>query len=260
MPIDPYRLKDMHFQASGYLSELLVGSCMRGAGFEFPVTSIFLHAPPRETENIYGRSLFSRSIAERWGYRPAPDATSHSAEVRDNKLLIDRLGETDPQYDPQLESCFKSAETRYTPKVYDLQLAAGLAMDADDAALRSQPVKDAMKRWRECMGPQGVPDLPEIPFYLSSAQSVIDRFELEGETVTIWNKGIPASAEEIAFATFDAECQSSSGFEKAWYDANWNAQLSLIEKHADELERVRAAIAADWADVQRRLAAAEQPH
>jgi hypothetical protein len=259
MPVDPYRPFMEHFTASSHIFNLLEKSCMESAGFEFPVVSYFPRAAPPATENVYGRLLFSRAIAAQVGYRPAPDPTTRSSEAQAVTTFVNEQGEKVQGYDVQLEKCIKETNKKYKPKIYELQMASGLGMDADDAALESPVVKAAMSRWRDCMAPMGISDLPQIPFYMPS-QSVTDRFGLEHELAPIWNRGIPASAEEIDLAVFDAECQTSSGFEKAWYDANWNAQLSLIEKHADELERVRAAIAADWADVQRRLAAAEQPH
>ncbi len=259
MPLDPYQPTDAHRFASNHVNDLLVQSCMAAAGFDFPVAQVFPHAPPSRTENAYGRRIFSRSIAAQWGYRPAPDLTSHDREVREGRYVVDDLFDNVAGYADRVDSCFAEAKKKFTDKAYRFSTASALALQADDAVVATQSVKDAMKRWHDCLAPQGIPDLPDTPFDMPP-KTVDERFDLGSAIDPIWGNGTPAGDDEIALATADAECRSSSGFETLYYDANWDAQLKLLEKHADKLERERTAIAADWADVQRRLIASEESH
>ena len=104
------------------------------------------------------------------------------------------------------------------------QLASALEQAAYDAALQDPAVLKAGKRWHECMRPQGVADLPPDPRGMPSP-SVTKRFALDVITEESILQGPKVSAEEIALATADAECQESSGYAQKLYDAlhNFNA-------------------------------------
>lgn len=88
-------------------------------------------------------------------------------------------------------------------------------------------VRAAAQRWRKCMAPQGIADLPEEP---QMAQSVATKFGLgqpDGyDTATDTN----VSAEEIKLAVADAKCREQSGYEQLVYDLQWVGQEQILAR------------------------------
>lgn len=93
------------------------------------------------------------------------------------------------------------------------------------------PVVEAAVRWRSCMTEAGVHDIARAPSGMPT-RALRDRF---GAVIP----GTPISDDEKAVATQDVDCQVSSGYRAALYDAEWN-----------RLDRVTAADAATLARAQ----------
>lgn len=122
------------------------------------------------------------------------------------------------------------------------ELAPSLAGAAYDAAKADEQTTGSAKRWRTCMEPYGISDLPEAPHEMPS-RSMEERFGLMGSGArvpTSTSQG-SASPEEIRVATGDAKCRQSSGYAKALYEAEVSQQSELIASNRDALERARAA-------------------
>ena len=92
----------------------------------------------------------------------------------------------------------------------------------------------AVKAWRECL-------TPRVDYAVTQEQP------WEGapyEVAEVWGavtgSSSAPSAEELAAAVADAECQESSGWASLWYERNWEEQEKLVAENRDKLDRIRA--------------------
>jgi hypothetical protein len=226
MPLDAYAVGSATL--FDYAENILVQPCMEEAGFAFDSPWVDLDADPPVTSTAAGRRIFDTEIAAQWGYHDAPSNQPNAAELA--------AANTEPLSDAaqaQFLSCLDSAREQVPlPSAQD-QLAASLASAAWDATLADSSVLEAAERWRACMAPVGVSDLPDLPFDMPSA-SLSAEFGLDGDGVTT-----SPGARELEVAAADASCRESSGFRQTVYDLEWEKEASALQENADTLTRAQ---------------------
>ena len=186
------------------------------------------------------RKLFNVPLAEKWGYHQAPKDDPSFPAWREFMRKTDAMSEADNKV---VFRCLDQVRKKQLPLLPgSSQLASALEQAAYDAALQDPAVLKAGKRWHECMRPQGVADLPPDPRGMPSP-SVTKRFALDVITEESILQGPKVSAEEIALATADAECQESSGYAQKLYDAEWKRHVTAIEENSDTLKSIKKQIA-----------------
>jgi hypothetical protein len=224
LPLDQIRAIDDG--SIGYATNLLIRDCMQRDGFSWPIPAFDPNARPPATWNSTGRRLFDVRIAEQYGYHLALPPSTDGAEAQ--ALNRRRLSPAEARH---LNNCRTAVARKIAPP--DSRLVDSLAGAAYDAALEADDTVSAARRWRRCMEPQGISDLPDAPNRVPSP-SIARRFRLGAIG------GVP-SAQEVAIATADARCRESSGYARALYDNEVDQQLSLFAKNRNALDRERSA-------------------
>lgn len=236
LPLDPYRSPNSMVLA--YAADIIRNKCLSKAGFEgYPIIPYNENAPGSPSVNESGRRLFNSKLAAQYGYHLAP-SQRYSAQ-----LLQERPdGPEDPGYEAASDKCeleVKNAGIDFEDLNDDVVWNISQSIDVTN----SPQVEEAAEQWFSCMEPVGVPALPyptEMPGPVLSEKFGIGR-------ATEWDAP-PASAEEISIAVADAECQESSGFAEALYEAEYQAQQEVVKKNAKKLapllERNRKALEA----------------
>jgi len=233
LPLDDYIVPPQNIIVSDYAENLLVHNCMVSRGHVWDITAINMDSLTIPTRSASGRRLFNSTIAAQFGYH---EPSVYSKEVRDAMNALNSR-----QFTAVEESDFYACvdEARVTlPLADDAQLGAQLANAALDIASADGTVVAASGRWRDCMKPAGIPDLPMMPEGDSPTtmptESQRKQFGLDDPYGAI-------STEEIRIATIDADCRISSGFSQALYDAEFAAQTLALKANADALVRDRDA-------------------
>jgi hypothetical protein len=224
LPLDQFAFADIG--ASDYAGNLLVQSCMRKRGYDWPIPAYDPHAARSATWNSAGRRLFDAEIARTYGYHLAPSGQSSDAEaIRLNSRQL-TAGESAAK-----DACI--ARVRRTLPAPDSDLVGSLASAAYEAAKADDATLASAARWHDCMAPVGISDLPDVPSRMPSP-SLGRRFGLDSGMA-----GSP-SPKEVRIATADARCRDSSGYAKTMYDAEVDQQLTLIGRNRPALDRARA--------------------
>lgn len=239
-PFDSY--VPHNIRKSDYANLLLNAKCMISKGYDWEVPWRNLDGDDGPSRNSSGRQLFNLPLASKVGYHEA--APARSSTNPQWEAFIEGLATLPPDEEAAFTTC--AEEDRKTLPALDqtiANLASGYGVIAWNEATQDAIVQDAATKWRACMTSQRFAELPSSPVEMPTA-SMRSRFGLDsGEAST-------ASAEELRIATADAECQESSGFRAALYEAEWRASLPLVEEHADALARAREAISRHDSEVQ----------
>jgi hypothetical protein len=179
------------------------------------------------TVNAAGRQLFNLRIAQQYGYAgPAQNRPPQTAPE-----VLSRLDQAEGQA-ASVECADRTAKV--IPPAPSEELLTSLELAAYSSAKESEDVQRAARRWRECMAPLGIADLPRGPENMPS-DSQRERFEATRKADGT------AGIEEIEMAVEDAKCRGSSGWSTAMYQEEWERQLALLDENEDALERLRAA-------------------
>lgn len=236
LPTDPYDLAMASvLEASAYEVKHL--ACMRSHGVTDLPRRWDIAAPPPETLAADGSSmLFNEMLAEKYGYRAAPDPRDLlEAEILaagDESILSSR----DSSFHQIYEDCHSEVTEEFfeMSAIKDLPEVEGVLNSYDKLRvdLRSQELAQAAQLWRDCMRPQGVSDLPDTPWPVGTLpESLHDRWD--------WRLGGSASEDERSLAMADASCRRSSGWFDALYEAEWDLRESFVKEHREELEAIR---------------------
>lgn len=238
MPLDQYMLGDT--RSVDYAQNLLVEPCMKKAGFSWSVPWRDTTATDGPSWNAVDVKLFNVDLATKWGYHLAPTADPSWASWRAFAESKVTLAEPEEQ---ALIACVASARKTLPVLPGSAQLANGYEAASFTGAKTDPTVIAAEKRWAKCMLPQGVSDLPRSPEDMPSP-SLTAKFTIRLETSAV----VPnVSTGEISVATADAKCRVSSGYQTAFYNAEWNRQAVSLQGNADALQRARDEIAANAA-------------
>jgi hypothetical protein len=271
LPLDRYSAVPS-YRLEGLAEDLLRTDCIRRAGFPDEKTGFDYDAPRAETEGANWTRLFTVELAQKYGYRMAPDPGDNFAADREAGGGDWRTTKSD-EYLNVWDRCTDEADTKVngwkqtrieaedhaeweqrhpgepyptteeeTAAWYEEQMDS-MEQDAAEAAAdptnlnvwfvdTSVPrLQEAAARWRECMAPLGIIDLPSEPWDPDTRppQSLQDRWGWE-------SAGDAASADEIQVATHDAQCRRDSGWFDTLYDESWNQEEAFIAEHKAELD------------------------
>ena len=232
LPIDPYFSVDF----SDYQMEAkkwLMRECMAEGGWNYRVAND-ASAPLAETMSASGARLFTPELAAKYGYRRAPDPR-HPLE--DEIEAKGGLNSDQPQgfFDRQ-EVCFdqvreelKQAGAPEERSETEQAVSGGYNVLFRDAI--TDEVHQAATRWRECMAPLGIVDLPEEPWTAGSMRLPPSLMSAWGWTSSF---GKP-SADEIRIAVHDANCRETSGWSEALYESQWDLAEKFVEDNKPAL-------------------------
>jgi hypothetical protein len=255
MPLDQYIQTEAESHAHDYAEALLQEPCMAKSGYAWNVpwqdTSSFGSA----SLNAAGRSVFNPSLAGEWGYHLAPTTdTSLAAWHAWEPQTINLSASEQSTFD----SCLQQSR-KQLPLLpgNDLNFASGLGQSAFEDAQHDSKVTAAAAKWRQCMAPAGVSDLPQTPATMPS-DSVVHEFGIDNGQIPVAAPIV--SAAEKKLAVMDANCRVSSGYQQAAYTAEWDAQVALVGKNADQLSRVASALKKNNAQVAAVVAAHAPKH
>lgn len=221
LPADPYRLPDDRLQT--YAENLYIANCMKQSGYEYPVQTYDWNDPATPLESPSGyNGRFTVAKAQAYGYHRAPSKRREEwlkVVEQKNQLLKDSAA------DKTFMACSEKLRSSGVFKASD-KLEGDVAPYVNDVS-KLPKVRAAAQRWRKCMAPQGIADLPEEP---QIAQSVATKFGLgqpdADDTATDTN----VSAEEIKLAVADAKCREQSGYEQLVYDLQWVGQEQILAR------------------------------
>ncbi|WP_062137698.1 hypothetical protein [Demequina aestuarii] len=218
-------ISPFEWDLANYAENLLVEQCMNGQGFDWPVPRRDVSSlKPSAVRSDGGRKLFDVDIAAAYGYRSPdwlpPDVVA--AEQEFSSLVLT------PEKQAAVDRCItQDARDELPLPANYTQLAVDLASEALATALESTEVEDAAAAWRECMGPLGIPDLPESPLAMPT-DALMDEWGMD-------QPGAQASADQISIAVADAECRASSGYDATLYNAELRLQTVALTNNSDEL-------------------------
>jgi hypothetical protein len=228
LPLDSYLVDPLREE---WGRNVLVADCMKANDFTFPIPR-YAEQVPSPTRNPLQRRLFTVALAEAYGYHPGPSKAPSGYDSRPAT--------------PAEEGAQRSCQEQVSKTVGASDEARGLIESLRAAAFQSArsstAVRDAVPRWRECMKPLGLPDLPSDPrgIDIMPTESQRDAWGLSSTPGDSSRVVPPAgSPEEIRAAVVDARCRDSSGYAAAMYDAEVQAQLRLMADNQDGLERAK---------------------
>lgn len=214
LPADPYRLPDDRLQA--YAENLYIANCMKQSGYEYPVQTYDWNDPATPLESPPGyNGRFTVAKAQAYGYHVSSKRREEWLKVVEQKNQLLK----DPAADKTFMACSEKLRSSGVFKASD-KLGGGVAPYVNDVS-KLPAVRAAAQRWRKCMAPQGIADLPEEP---QIAPSVATKFGLvDGGDSAV-------SAEEIKLAVADAKCREQSGYEQLVYDLQWVGQEQILAR------------------------------
>lgn len=214
LPADPYRLPDDRLQT--YAENLYIANCMKQSGYEYPVQTYDWNDPATPLESPPGyNGRFTVAKAQAYGYHVSSKRREEWLKVVEQKNQLLK----DPAADKTFMACSEKLRSSGVFKASD-KLGGGVAPYVNDVS-KLPAVRAAAQRWRKCMAPQGIADLPEEP---QIAPSVATKFGLvDGGDSAV-------SAEEIKLAVADAKCREQSGYEQLVYDLQWVGQEQILAR------------------------------
>ena len=231
LPLDEYF--GLSFAISDYAESLLVQECMAKKGFDYPTGEPKrIDSAPLPTQSRAYRSLFTPAIAAQFGYGgPRTDPPQASLTAEERAAIASDEGQA------ALGRCFDRAR-QTLPQPPDRGLVESLSVAAFNSAVETREVREAAERWKECMAPEGISDLPDDPMEMpTDSMRATWGTGMTGEDTAYR----PPSAGEIRVAVRDAECRESSGFAETLYEVEWRVQMELLRDNEDALARLKAA-------------------
>jgi len=236
-PLDQYIPQNA--SNANYAEQLLVGKCIEKAGLSWAVPWRDIHADNGPSWNSVERRLFNSDLAAKYGYHNGP-AVDESLPAW--QAFVASKQSMSSAEEAAIGKCVPEArKTLPLLSPTAAQKALDLIQVSYDAAFQDDDVVAAASKWRTCMEPQGIADLPDSPRKMPS-DSLVSRFSLDlGDRVGTTS----VDPKEVAIATADAACRDSSGFAKALYDAEWDRDVAALRDNADELARAEKEIKAN---------------
>jgi len=282
MPLDPFSTATLA-NLSNYAENRRMETCLSNEGFSWPIPveptdeASYL-AFPKNKSNF---PVLTVEIAKRYGYT-AVYTPGPTRELQAH-VKLNRIAESTPGLDTTLQACTEeSRKTFDVSKAFDVSAVAGMWMYEEAKKIPQDPaVKKASTAWKKCVVAAGYDVsisapagdeaewMPteklgvELGFYspppsmrpqpTDGPMHTYGDTEVDPDTIGPL-KPTPA---EIELAVADATCRDSSGWTKAYYEAQWDAEVRVVQKHADQLKAMEADIEALTA--QARQIVAENP-
>ena len=140
---------------------------------------------------------------------------------------------TDPGYRDAKLLCFNKLMDQYPVlKSYEEKSGTGNAVVSSignaEQGIDDPKVKKLVSTWKQCMKPLGLSDLPDNPVLMPGPQ-------LSQKIGLNPGADAPQSEYERKIAVADAKCRISSGWQQAYYDADWNSADAYVKKNQKEL-------------------------
>jgi hypothetical protein len=206
-----------------YARNLLLRQCMDGIA-EFQVLPPTLDLDPGFAPRT-GQRIFTEEIAQQWGYQlPAPAVP-----------VVRPDAET---YTPAVEERGRRCGERTRERLGDPPV--GLLSEAESAGWAAVETSDevtaAAARWRACMAPAAIPDLPDSPHEMPTASVVPPLSEAEQDQPP---GSILPSPREREIAVKDMRCREEADVDGAELRARAEAELTVIGRDIDGFESVR---------------------
>ncbi|WP_143180840.1 hypothetical protein [Buchananella hordeovulneris] len=242
LPTDPYYgWQERSLSLHAY--SLVIAPCMAQNGF--PDYQVIWDSNAPRSEFLAGSGNFqvlTPAAAQRFGYRRVTepgDLVPQGAYADKSDAFHEQIAQCEianedilltpqekayvPQPLPEQAEDFPGPQT---PEEEAGSLLNRLSVDTNTGELPA-----AADRWRQCMAPLGIPDLPAEPWLPAM------RHRMPPSLLTRWNwqPGGQPSADEIEVATHDANCRETSGWQAALYDAEWELHTNFITQHGHEL-------------------------
>ncbi len=235
LPIDPYfsvDFSDYQIEAEQWL----VRDCMAEGGWDYRV-GVDASAPLAETTSVSWARLFTPELAAKYGYRRAPDPRSPLENEIEAMGGGGLYSEEPPEFDQKLDECvghardeLKQAGAPEERSETEQAVSGGYNVLFRDAI--TDEVHQAAARWRECMAPLGIVDLPEEPWTAGSMRLPPSLMNAWGWTSSF---GKP-SADEVRIAVHDANCRETSGWSEALYESQWDLAEKFVEDNKPALD------------------------
>ena len=230
LPLDPYIVTRTQALRESYYHALLSQRCLGAKGFENTVPEPGLKDAE---EGFVQGEAFTEAQAARYGYqhlrpeRPEDQAwaeyiyrpLSEPEGAALDSCVRDIVADPDiPQYDGELLN-------RATQMLYAAMGPRPQGPQVDQATV---------VKWRACMAEAGITDIASDPFSMPT-ESMRERY---GTTASPIDNAAPVTAIEVADATADARCRTSSGFTAARYQSLWELQSDVLKQNRDELDGI----------------------
>ena len=233
LPIDPYFSVDLsNYQVEA--EQWLMRACMAEGGWDYRV-GVDASAPLSETYSVSRARLFTPELAAKYGYHRAPDPRY---PLEDEIEAKGGLNSDQPKgFVEKEQECFEEASQELKQAgVPEERSETEQALSGGYNVLFSTAVTDevhqAAARWRECMAPLGIVDLPEEPWTAGSMYLPPSLMSAWGWTSSF---GKP-SADEIRIAVHDANCRETSGWSEALYESQWDLAEKFVEDNKPALD------------------------
>jgi len=225
LPLDAYASTVAETHLVEDAQDILMRRCMKDHGMQWK-TLPRVDAQDTEPPNLrrYGAD---EAEAARYGYHPSPDPPS---VVRRNRAW-DAREALPPEvrraaYGPSGKGgCLKTTDRQLAgdtapPDFHAFNQLTGTALET---SRRAPQVRDALRRWHNCMAKAGF-DYPD-PYTAAGNKR--------------WETADPTPAER-ATARADVACQKSAKLVKVWAAAETRVQHRLIRQNADRLHKAKA--------------------
>jgi hypothetical protein len=240
-PLDAYRLTGQEYVDVNRAIRILGGECMRRFGLTWrppdPPSTFQL-----QNERRYG-VIDPHTAATRGYHPPAPMLTPPEPDRAPEPSPADIsvwAGQGQRSYKgmPILEGgCVGEATRKLSAgaSIMDTGFVSRLVSQVGDQAEADQRVGDAFSAWSSCLREAGF-DYRDP--WTANNDPAWQRTEI--------------STEEIATATADVRCKQRVNLIGIWYAVEVAYQKQAIEKHGDELDRIRDQLRAQVTNARRR--------
>lgn len=248
LPSDTYLYTDMLLYHQG--QQVALKKCLAEKQIAIEVPTVTYDPAQAQELQVNTRQLatFTPEYAQAHGYRP-PLVVEGNRAFQDFMSTFATKGDLDQTL--AISQCIIDQNTQYPflnplPPVDKESEAPGEAANPEETqtnilndntamalATAKQPaVQEAAVKWRECMAPLGIPDLPQNPQLMPPVSKGMEWFAngplFGGEPVE----------EERQVAVHDSQCRASSNYTEQWYNALYDAYAEDIKVNKDRyLER-----------------------
>jgi hypothetical protein len=234
MPLDEYLAPS--WDPVTYATQLLAKECMDKTQYDWPLPAQTVEPPTGESWNDVGRKLFNPELARKYGYGNSPEHVIPEAERAANDAFVAAANGMDDQGGAAFDSCWDRASKKLRTQSDPTELAQSLQTAGETSPHDRALVRTAVQKWKKCMAPAGVADLPSDPNEMTPTLFLSE----DAVGANIDNTDSIVSDREREVAVLDARCQRSTGWLQASYNAEWDQQAEALRTHADDLKRNQA--------------------
>lgn|GEM_PF-3596864 len=267
MPMDPYSSAVL-LQLSSYAENRRMETCLSKEGITWPIpieptddASYF--AFPKNTSSFPALTV---EIAQQFGYTANYMPGIWLEDGIQTSTRLNRIADSSPGFEPVFRACLdESRKTFDMQKISDIYNASNMWMYEKSRGVPQEPaVKKAADSWKKCITAAGYDVSISAPVGDKEEQMPTQKLGIElgffappptklptdgrtyGDTEVDPDAAAPRkkTRAEIELAVADATCRDSSGWTKAYYEAQWNAEVEVVRNHADQLKTMKADIEA----------------